>query len=169
MRLGGTHCSIRGFVMALALPTLAPAALAANAQEICELLTPADFTAAGVTGTTPAEAVTDEYGGVFCVYAGRSAGTGGVEFDLFRRTTPAEDEQLWENVASFAHDSTATRESLPGSEDLRLSLAVGSPPYAAIAVKTATLVFTIGVPPGPGAEKALLELARSVIKRASAL
>jgi hypothetical protein len=162
------HRRIRRLVLPFALAMPAHAALAATAQEVCALLAPADFTAAGVAGTAPAEGVTDVYGGVFCVYAGRSAGTGGVEFDLFRRTTPAEDAQLWDNVANFAHASSATRESLPGAEDLRLSLAVDSPPYAAIAVKTATLVFTIGIPPGPGAEKALLELARRVMERAPA-
>ena len=50
--------------------------------DYCYLLTPADLTAAGVPGV--GELNTNEYDNSFyCVYAGDSAATGGIELDAY--------------------------------------------------------------------------------------
>src|SRR5262249_57641265 len=48
------------------------------------VLTPADFQGAGVpTAAKPTANVQDGGGSVYCVYAGKSAATGGIELDVF--------------------------------------------------------------------------------------
>src|SRR5688572_18270537 len=48
----------------------------------CSLLSPADFTTAGIAGAAEPTDNADETGH-YCVYAGTSGATGGIEFDVF--------------------------------------------------------------------------------------
>ena len=58
------------------------------ATDLCELLRPEDFATAGVDGAGEPEATTDGTGSSYCVYAGESGATGGIELDVF----PSADE-----------------------------------------------------------------------------
>ena len=58
-------------------------------DDLCKLLGPADFAAVGVSGTGPAKENNPDANNAYCVYAGSSAGTGGVEFDAYRASSRA--------------------------------------------------------------------------------
>ena len=52
-----------------------------DAQHLADLLGPGDFSAAGVPGAGTPTVNPGDPGSVFVVYAGKSGGTGGIEFD----------------------------------------------------------------------------------------
>ena len=64
--------------------TLLVAAIAPKSGAAMCALTPADFQAAGVAGAgKPTANVQDAGAGAYCVYAGKSSATGGIELDVF--------------------------------------------------------------------------------------
>jgi len=103
------------------------------------------------------------------VYAGKSAGTGGIEFDVFVTEGGVDADQVFINARSFPNTSGISVKDLPGADDVALDARVGTPAYATIAVRTRKLVFDIGIPAGPKAQAALITLAKLVLKRGDAL
>jgi hypothetical protein len=132
-------------------------------------LTPADFQAVGVAGASkPTANVQDGGASAYCVYAGKSSATGGIELDVFYPAGANADEAK----ATF---QTATGEGGLLGKPLKIAgadEAVWSPnaisggaPFASIAVRKGTLVFTLGFPTSKNAQAQLAKLAELAIKR----
>ena len=137
-------------------------------ETLCGLLGPGDFTAAGVpragVPTLNGEVSTEAY----CVFAGTSSATGGIELDAFTGTA-ADAVSTYQTVLG---ESTTAGESaradLSGADDASINVADAGG-SATIAVRAGGLVFALGVPRSAAARNQLLVLARLVLDRATAL
>lgn len=135
------------------------------------VLTPADFAAAGVSGTSHPSANVDDGGnGVYCVYRGKSGATGGVELDVFypAGTAATDVEQTFKTVLASDPGARYDDESVPGSSESSYSVKIpqsGHPDFAANAVRRGDLVFSISLSTGPNARAQLLALSRLVLAR----
>jgi hypothetical protein len=140
----------------------------ARGGDYCGLLGPGDFAAAGLAGAGAPSANPDPQG-AYCVYAGRSGATGGIELDVFVGTDDADASAIFVNVRSFIDVGTG-KAALPEADEVALlASAGGSPDYAVIAVRKGLLVFGISFPAGDGAQDRLVALARLVLARGDAL
>ena len=128
----------------------------------CSLLSAGDFTAAGITG---AAAPSDNPDGTshYCVYAGKSGATGGIEFDVFLDDSVANAQATYQTVIG---------EGPPGQPVAGAAFDESS--YAAadkagfLAVRKGPLVLALSAPDGPATAAALVGLANLVIQRAGA-
>ena len=126
----------------------------------CGLLTPADFATHGVDG---AEAPTDNPDGTshYCVYAGTSGATGGIEFDVFPHADVASATETYDTViGEGASGAPPTGASFAAS-----SFAI-SGDTAYLAVRQGKLVFALAVPNDINTEAGLVALAKLVVERA---
>jgi hypothetical protein len=154
--------------LVLAAPALFHAPAARAAEDFCALLSPADFQAAGVPGARAPTKNPDEQG-AYCVYAGKSSATGGIEFDIFVSRNVPDAQEVYRTVrGEMGAPATATK-ALPGTDQAEIAKGAGPPAYTVVAVRKGKLVFDIGVPAGPKSEEAVLSLARLVLQRAERL
>ena len=136
-------------------------------ETLCGLLGPGDFAAAGVAGagvpTLNGNGSTEAY----CVYAGQSSATGGVELDAFTGSV-ADAASTYATVIAQSTAGQSAVADLPGAERASINLDDdgGS---ATIAVQAGKLVFDIGFPKSGAGRSQLLVLARLVLDRAAAL
>jgi hypothetical protein len=141
----------------------------AAGADLCGLLGPGDFAAAGVSGAGKPTENNQDPSNVYCVYAGKSAGTGGIEFDAFLAGSAADSKASYDAVAApmldFAGegkaafpdaDGAVVRNDIPG-------------PYAGIAIWKGKLVFDIGIPTTATSKVELIALAKLVLQRAAGL
>ena len=141
--------------------THAPGGLPA-AEELCGLLSAEDWGQFGyVTAATPT-INTDGPGTAYCVYAGTSGGTGGLEFDAF--------------VDTSLEDAVATQETIlgegPDMEPIELAGADAAfissdGDVAGIVVRIGRFTFTIALPDGEEADTQLTTLANRVIDQSA--
>jgi len=140
--------------------------------DLCELLGPSDFAAVGVTGAGAPSSNSTPPTDYYCVYAGRSSFTGGIEFDAFLSPTPEAATAVFETVVKEGGQSPNPDRGPELGADQAV-LATDSPgdpgPVATIAVRKGKLVFSVGFPSGPQAEDQLLKLARVVLERAAGI
>jgi hypothetical protein len=137
-------------------------------ETLCGLLGPGDFTAAGVPGagvpTLSGNGSTEAY----CVFAGTSSATGGIELDAFSGTA-ADAVSTYQTVLGESTTSgDSARADLSGADDASINVADAGG-SATIAVRAGGLVFALGVPRSDAARNELLVLARLVLDRAAAL
>lgn len=135
----------------------------------CGLLGPADFAAAGVAGTGIPKENNADANNAYCVYAGTSAGTGGVEFDAFLANTRADSEASFASVSAPMLDFGGVgKAAFPDADGavLRTDIPGG---YAGIAIWKGRLVFDIGIPTTDKSAAQLISLAKLVLQRASGL
>jgi len=140
--------------------------------DLCGLLGPGDFGTAGVAGAgAPAEnnsPPTDYY----CIYAGKSRMTGGIELDAFVLTEADDPDGVFDNTLNSAGIIDRTERGRDVGADravIATNLKGDTGPVAVIAVRKGKLVFDIGFPGGPDAEGELIRLAKRVLERGSAL
>jgi len=140
--------------------------------DLCDLLGPGDFAAAGVKGAGPPDSNSTPPTDFYCVYAGRSSYKGGIEFDAFLSDSAAAAADVFETVIK----ENAARHALDRARELGVDEALlslespGEPgPVATLGVRRGKLVFAIGFPGNPQAEVQLLGLARTVLQRGDAL
>jgi hypothetical protein len=104
----------------------------------------------------------------YCVYAGKSAATGGIELDVFypAGVTPADIKETFETAIGEA-SSTLKPLKLPGADAAQWSPTAksGGPAFATVAVRRASLVFTLGIPASKDAETQLSKLATLLLQR----
>jgi hypothetical protein len=160
---------MNAFVVVAGLLTLVAAAPKGSGSRMC-VLTPADFAAAGVSGTSHPSANVDDGGNsVYCVYRGKSGATGGVELDVFYPAGAATDvEQTFKTVLASDPGAHYDPESVPGSSESMYSLKTpqsGHPDFAANAVRRGDLVFSVSLPSSPNAKAQLLRLSSIVLER----
>ena len=132
-------------------------------------LTPADFQAAGVASASkPSANVQDGGASVYCVYAGKSSATGGIELDVFHPAgASVADAQETLKLAIAEGASGMKPITIPGADEAQWSATAksGGPAFASMAVRRGTLVFVIGVPTSAAAQTQLTKLAALVLQR----
>lgn len=136
---------------------------------LCNALTASDFQTAGVSGAAAAKAnIEDEGASAYCVYAGKSSATGGIELDVFypAGNNPAEVKSTME-VAGRETSSPLKPIAIPGADEARwLPNAVsGGPEFATLLVRRGSLVFSIGIPAAKDSQAQLLKLAETTLTR----
>ncbi len=139
-------------------------------DELCGLLGPGDFEAVGISGAGEPSVTSDGPGSAYCVYAGESGATGGIELDVFVDDDPAAAEDTF-GVILTETTADPVRLDIPGSDEaVGWDGAAGSADdYAAAVVRAGKLVVTIAAPGGTGMAKKLGGLVGVVLGRASAL
>ena len=151
---------------ALAISHLTPARAA---EDYCALLSPADFQAAGVAGARAPTKNPDQQG-AYCVYAGKSSATGGIEFDVFVTQSVADAQGVYAEVRYSNAPAPATKTKvIPDVDEMEVKKEAGPPAYTSIAVRKRKLVFGIGVPTSAKSQEAVISLARLVLQRADKL
>jgi hypothetical protein len=138
-----------------------PPPSASTSQAIdCGLLTPADFATFGVDG---AAAPSDNPDGTshYCVYAGTSGATGGIEFDVF----PHDDVAAATDTFQVAIGEGPQGAPPAGSAFDEASLAIDGD-VAYLTVRQGRLVFALSVPNDINTEVGLVALANLVVERA---
>ena len=133
--------------------------------KLCDLLGPGDFAAAGIPGAGTPTVNSDGPGSAYCVYAGQSGATGGLELDVFVDAEGAED--TFDTIIGES-GSTMDAISIPGA-GVDEAVATDGGDYAAIAVRRGALVFTISGPAGAGMSAKLAALAATVLARGAGL
>jgi hypothetical protein len=132
-------------------------------------LGPGDFQSAGVANAAkPNVNVQDGGASVYCVYAGKSSATGGIELDVFypAGANAAEVKATYETAIGEGTNGLQPLK-LAGADEARWSANAvsGGPPYASIAVRRKSLVFVLGLPTSKNAEVQLTKLASLLLKR----
>jgi predicted enzyme related to lactoylglutathione lyase len=152
-----------------AAPTRAPSSATggpvARGGNLCSLLGPGDFTAAGVAGASAPTVNSDENGGRYCVYAGTSGATGGIEFDAFTGDPVGTYQTIAGETGTLTELAAA---DLPGADQAGVNLS-GAGGMAAIVVRKGQLIFDMSFPRGPQARAELIALSALVMERAAAL
>ena len=141
----------------------------AAGDDLCGLLGPGDFAAVGVGGTGKPSENNSDNSNVYCVYAGKSAGTGGVEFDAFLADTTADSQASFDAASAPMLDfEGAGKAAFPDADGalLRTDIPGG---YAGIAIWKGKLVFDIGIPTTAQSKDQLIALAKLVLDRAKGL
>ncbi len=126
----------------------------------CSLLTPADFAAAGIDGAGNPTDNADETGH-YCLYAGTSGATGGIEFDIFPHDDAATATETFD-VATAEGPQGAP----PAGATFDQSAFAVDGEVAYLTVRQGTLVFALSVPDGANREAGLVGLANLVVQRA---
>jgi len=141
----------------------------AAGSDLCGLLGPGDFAAAGVPGTGKATENNTDANNVYCVYAGKSAGTGGVEFDAFLAASSADSQSAFDAASAPMLDSAGDgKAAFPDADGAKLRTDIPDG-YAGITIWKGKLVFDIGIPTTAGAKDQLIALAKLVLQRAAGL
>jgi hypothetical protein len=140
---------------------------------MCTALAPDDFASVGVKGAAKPLANVSDPTGAYCVYAGKSSSTGGIEFDVFypAGSTPADLKSTIDTMLGESGGTTGLggykKIPMTGADEAYLGTALvsGGPPFANIVVRRGDLAFDIGIPANPQSRDQLLKLAAIVLKR----
>jgi hypothetical protein len=157
---GGAVPTLPGGIV---IPSGAPVT---DLTKLCDLLGPADFTAAGIPGAGTPTVSSDGPGSAYCVYAGTSGATGGIELDVF---VGDDAEETYQTVLD---ESPATDPlTIPGVDAAEVAdgTAGQADGFATIIVRKGNLVFAMSAPGGPGVSAKLAALAAVVVARGSGL
>ncbi|HKY63089.1 MAG TPA: hypothetical protein VJR29_06700 [bacterium] len=157
------------FILLLASSVQAAPIAPGSGAAMCGALTVSDFQGVGVAKAAPPTAnVTDKGASAYCVYAGKSSATGGIELDVFypAGTNPGEAKATLE-TAGGELSSSLKPIAVPGADEARWSpnAVSGGPAFATILVLRGNLVFVLGIPANPAAQAQLLKLADLALKR----
>jgi hypothetical protein len=135
-------------------------------EQLCGLLGPGDFEAAGISGTAAPTASSDGPGSAYCLYTGAAAAQGGVEFDVF-----VDDDAAGTYQTILGEISSVAPLELPGVDEAAGGDGIAGEPDqpASIVVRKGKLVFTIAAPGGPNNSLMLEQLAALVLARGAAL
>jgi hypothetical protein len=188
-----TRSATAGFVLALLLAacaggsTPAPVPVASNGSgggggsagptggsvsaggDLCGLLGPGDFAAVGVGGTGKPTENNQDANDVYCVFAGKSGATGGVEFDAFLGASSADSPGTFIAATEGIADSAgAGKAALPEVDDARLQTDIAGG-YAALVVSKGKVVFSLAIPTTSSAKDQLVALAKLVLARVASL
>jgi hypothetical protein len=156
---GGT-----GPTPATGLPTGKPVT---DLTKLCELVGPGDWSSVGIAGAGTPTTNSDGPGSAYCVYAGQSAGTGGIEFDVFVDEDSASTFQTVKDEIGGDLISLP----LPGADEVVATDGVAGKADrpAGLALRKGNLVVVLGAPGGTGVSAKLAALAALVVARAAGL
>ena len=143
-------------------PTEPPVASSSGVStDLCELLRPEDFAGAGIDGAGEPEATTDGTGSSYCVYAGESGATGGIELDVF----PSADEASAKETFATATGEGPAGTPLSGGAFDESSFAIDGE-VAYLTVRQGLLVLSLAAPNDVNTETGLVMLAQLAVERA---
>lgn len=143
-------------------PTEPPVAGASGVPtDLCELLRPEDFAAAGVDGAGEPEATTDGTGSSYCVYAGESGATGGIELDVFPNGDEASARETFETATAEGPAGTPVSSGSFSDSSFAIDGEV-----AYLTVRQGLLVLSLAAPNDINTETGLVTLAQLAIQRA---
>jgi hypothetical protein len=148
----------------------APASVSAalpSAEELCKLLTSADWGQFNYVTTAQPEVNSDGPGSAYCTYAGESGGEGGLELDSFVGESVADAEETFDLIAAGS-DGGGEMITIPGSDEAFIDPSIGNA-FGAVVVRTGRFTYTLSLPAGEQAQPQLLGLAGIVLARAAAL
>ena len=117
-------------------------------------------------GTPTANTTGVEGTGAYCVYAGKSSATGGIEFDVFV-TQPADTGETYTLTTGEMSQPVDVAADVGADQAALVTGGPGAP--AVIAVRKGVLVFDVGTPSSQAAKAQLVALAKLVIQRAANL
>jgi hypothetical protein len=128
----------------------------------CTLLSAADFSAAGLAG---AGSPSDNPDGTshYCVYAGASGATGGIELDVFPHDSVSDAQATYQTVIG---EGGAGQPVAGGSFDESSVSVVDKATF--LAVRKGRLVLALAAPDGPATQAVLVGLANLAFQRAGA-
>jgi hypothetical protein len=148
-------------------PTDVPGTPAAGA-DLCALLGPQDFGTFGYVTAAEPTVSSDGPGNAYCVYAGESGATGGIEFDAFVDDTVEDAEETYRTIVEGGPLADAAPAGLPGADESVIASGIEDT-WAAIAVRKGRFSYTISLPTSAEAEAQLKVLASAVLARAGDL
>lgn len=142
--------------------------LVPTAEQLCQLLTPEDWTAAGLSDAR-APLIDDDgpgSGSAYCVFNEAPYESGGLELDVFVSPTTDEAAYIFGQFAqSIPRSSTA---DLSGVDDALINTNI-QPGFGAILARAGRLVVTITLPATSDTAEQLTSLAALVLSRAQHL
>jgi hypothetical protein len=139
-----------------------------TAEQLCQLLTPADWTAAGLSGAR-APTIDDDgpgTGSAYCTYGTNSGATGGLELDVFVGATVDDASYTYATINESI--PTPTVPNLSGVDQAAMNTNM-EPGFGAIVARADKLVVTVTLPTSASAADQLTSLTALVLSRASAL
>jgi hypothetical protein len=139
-----------------------------TADQLCQLLTVADWTAVGLTNAQ-APTIDDDgpgTGSAYCTYSGDSGATGGLELDVFVDASIDGAKTTFATIAQSLPPSDAP--GISGIDEGLINTDV-DPSFGAILVRAGKLVVTITLPSSDQAGTQLTSLTQTVLSRALAL
>src|SRR5262249_34202399 len=132
-------------------PAPAPTVILGSGAKMCDALTPADLKAAGLQPDAKGPSVNvPEPTSAYCVYAGKSGATGGIELDVFAAGPDAVD-----TVKTILSESGPMKPAgLPGVDESLIDTEAvsGGPKFASLVVRRGGLVFSLSLLSGPKAK-----------------
>ena len=134
-----------------------------SAQELCGLLTTEDWSQFGYVTAASPEINSDGPGTAYCVYAGTSGATGGLEFDAFVAAAEDEAQGTYDTIISGGPEMTPL--DAANADSVAIST---EGEYAVIVARTGRFTFSISLPTGDDAENELMTLANTVVTRSEA-
>ena len=149
-------------------PAPTPVSSAPTSDQLCQLLTVDDWTAAGLTGAEAPQIDDDGpgTGSAYCTYGGRSGATGGLELDVFVEQTVNDAQTTYATIAQSLPRSSAP--NISGIDEGLINTNI-DPGFGAILVRAGKLVVTITLPTTAQAGDQLTSLTQTVLSRALAL
>jgi hypothetical protein len=142
-------------------PAGGPSGTQAAGAVDCGLLTAADFATAGLDGAGTPSDNPDGTGGHYCVYAGTSGATGGIEFDVFASEDVATAQETYRTVIGEGPAGVPA----PGAQFSASSFAIDGE-VAYLAVRQGRLVIALSVPNDINVDVGLASLATLAVQRA---
>ena len=107
----------------------------------------------------------DGPGSAYCVYAGESGATGGIEFDAFLDDSVTDAEATFETSVDEAGPmADAEPVTLPGADEAVIDTDIDGT-FSSIVVRAGRFTFVIALPTGDDAELELTTLAGIVLAR----
>jgi hypothetical protein len=142
----------------------------ASADELCALLNADDWGQLNYVTAAQPSIESDGPGSAYCVYAGESGASGGLELDAFAHQAEAAAEETFDTIAGAMDDGQDA--ALPGADEslIQTEIVAGDDdPFGAIVVRSGRFTFSISGPAGEDAEAQLPVLAETVLQRSQSL
>jgi hypothetical protein len=157
-----------------ATPTPAPSGMFSpgvvpTMEQLCALLTPADWSAAGLEDAAPPEMDDDGpgTGSAYCVYNGLSGAMGGLELDVFVAPSAGDAQLTYAEILESIPE--ASRPNISGVDEGAINANIQPDGFGAIVVRSGRLVVTITLPATSAASDQLTSLTSLVLTRAREL
>ena len=139
-----------------------------TSDQLCQLLTPADWQQVGLTKAGPPSVDDDGpgTGSAYCIYSGGNGAVTDLELDVFVGTTV---DAASTNFATLAQSlPPSTTPNLSGIDDGLINTNI-DPGFGDILVRAGKLVFNISLPSSGSTGDQLTNLAQTVLSRALSL
>ena len=138
-------------------------------EQLCALLTPDDWTAAGLEDAEEPEMDDDGpgTGSAYCTYHGVSGSLGGLELDVFVSRSLGDAQLVFAQILESVPDTTTP--NISGVDDAAINANIQPDGFGAILVRAGLLVVTITLPASAQATDQLISLTNLVLSRAREL